>query len=438
MKSDVTTVTAPGVPINATRPSPGGADFAAKAAATCCRSCGHRGLRPVLDLGVTALVDTLVTRERLNGPENKYPLQVGLCERCALMQSCETPPPQEVFHDDYTYYASFSTTWLEHSRQCVLKQIERFRLNRDSFVIELASNDGYLLKNYVEHGIPVLGIDPAIGPVRAAEKIGVPTMHAFFTLDLAKRLAAEGRRADVVHANNVMAHVADLNGFVAGIATILKDDGVLVTESPYVKDLIDHCEFDTIYHEHLCYYGVTSLKNLFARHGLYLNDIERLGTHGGSIRQYVSKKPGESQTVRALLAEEQRLGIDRWSGYYESFARRVEDIKRQMLRILVDLKRQGKRVAAYGASAKGSTMLSYLNAGPELIEFVVDRNVHKHGKFMPGVHNPIYDVSAIAQRKPDYLVLLVWNLKEEILRQQEAFRRAGGKFIVPIPVPSIV
>jgi SAM-dependent methyltransferase len=414
------------------------ATFKNKAETTTCRSCGNKGLKPVLDLGITALVDTLVLKENLAKHENKYPLQVGFCPKCALMQVCDTVPPEEVFHEDYTYYASFSTSWLEHSKKNVLKQIERFKLNKNSLVIELASNDGYLLKNYVEHGIPVLGIDPAIGPVKAAEKIGVPTMHAFFTLELAKKLAAEGKKADVIHANNVMAHVADTNGFIAGIATILKDTGSLVTESPYVKDLIDHCEFDTIYHEHLCYYGVTSLKNLYARHGLYLNDIERLTTHGGSIRQYVSKKPGESETVKQLLADEEKLGINKFSEYYTSFAARVESIKKQMLEILHDLKKQGKTVAAYGASAKGSTMLSYLGAGPDLIQFVVDKNVHKHGKFMPGLHNPIYDVTAIAEKKPDYLVLLVWNLKDEILKQQDAYRKAGGKFIVPIPTPQIV
>ena len=424
MRADVTTATSN--------------TFAAKAASTKCRSCGAAGLKPVLDLGVTALVDTLVTKDRLGGPENKHPLQVGFCPKCALMQTCDTPPPEEVFHTDYTYYASFSTSWLEHSRKCVLKQIDRFKLGKDSLVVELASNDGYLLKNYVEKGIPVLGIDPAIGPVKAAEKIGVPTMHAFFTQDLAKKLAAEGKRADVIHANNVMAHVADTNGFIAGIATLLKDTGSLVTESPYVKDLIDHCEFDTIYHEHLCYYGVTSLKNLYARHGLYINDIEQIPTHGGSIRQYVSKKPGESETVKKLLAEEERLGINKFGPYYESFAARVQEIKRKMLEILHDLKKKGKHVAAYGASAKGSTMLSYLNAGPDLIEFVVDKNVHKHGKYMPGVHNPIFDVTAIAEKKPDYLVLLVWNLKEEIFKQQDAYRKAGGKFIVPVPTPEIV
>src|SRR4051812_30986626 len=426
MKSDVTTVTAKRD------------DFKTKAANTTCRSCGNKGLKPVLDLGVTALVDTLVTKDRLNAPENKHPLQVGFCPTCALMQTCDTPPPEEVFHSEYTYYASFSTSWLEHSRKNVLKQIERFKLDKSSLVIELASNDGYLLKNYLESGIPVLGIDPVIGPVEVARKIGVNTMHAFFGVDLAQKLSREGKKADVIHANNVMAHVADLNGFIAGIAAILKDTGTLVTESPYVKDLIDHCEFDTIYHEHLCYYGVTSLKNLYARHGLYINDIERISTHGGSLRQYVSKQPGESETVKRLLAEEEKIGINRFGAYYQSFATRVETIKRQMLEILTGLKQHGKRVAAYGASAKGSTMLSYLGAGPDLVEFVVDKNVHKHGKFMPGLHNPIFDVTAIAEKKPDYLLLLVWNLKDEILKQQESFRKAGGKFIVPIPTPTII
>jgi hypothetical protein len=414
------------------------AAFAAKAADTSCRSCGHTGLKPVLDLGVTALVGTLVPADKRDAPENKYPLQVGFCPQCALMQVCETVPPQEVFHEDYSYFASFSTSWLEHCKQNVLKQIDRFKLNDRSFVVELASNDGYLLKNYVERRIPVLGIDPCIGPVKAAREIGVPSLHAFFGADLAKQLAAEGKKADIIHANNVMAHVADLNGFVAGIATLLKDDGTLVTESAYVKDLMDHCEFDTIYHEHLCYYGVTSLNNLYARHGLHLNDIEHLGTHGGSLRQYVSKRPGESEAAKQMLAEERRLGVDRFGAYYESFAARVELIKRRMLDLLTDLKRQGKKVAAYGASAKGSTLLSYLNAGTDLIEFVVDKNVHKHGKLMPGLHHPILDVSAIGERKPDYLVLLVWNLKNEILEQQAAYRRAGGKFIVPIPSPEIL
>ena len=413
------------------------ATFEERAARTACRSCGHEGLMPVVDLGVTALVDTLVPPQRLHGPENKYPLAIAFCTSCSLLQTLDTVPPHEVFHEDYTYYASFSETWLEHCRRNALSLIDRFKLGGQSLVVELASNDGYLLRNFVGKGIPVLGIDPCPGPVAAARKIGVPTLCDFFGERLANRLAAENTQADVVIANNVMAHVADLNGFVAGIRTILKPTGVLVTESPYVRDLIEHNEFDTMYHEHLCYYSVTALDHLFRRHGLYLNDIERIPTHGGSIRSYVGRGEDVQGSVKQLLAEERELGVDSYH-FYATFGERVERIKAELLELLHGLKRQGKRVAAYGASAKGSTMLSYLNAGPDLVEFVVDRNVHKQGKFMPGVHNPIYGPEAIAQRQPDYLLLLVWNLKDEVMRQQDAFRRAGGKFIIPIPSPVIV
>jgi SAM-dependent methyltransferase len=411
--------------------------FTEKAKKTACRSCGHAELMPVLDLGVTALVDTLVPADRLSAHEPKYPLQIGFCKACSLLQVLDTVPPHEVFHEDYTYFSSFSESWLAHCRKNALNLIATRKLDKHSFVIELASNDGYLLKNFVENGIPVLGIDPCPGPVAAAQKIGVPTTCAFFGRDLAKKLAAEGKRADVVIANNVMAHVADLNGFIAGIHTILKDDGVLVTESPWVKDLIDHCEFDTMYHEHLCYYSATALDALFRRHGLYLNDIETLPTHGGSIRSYVGRKENVSDRARKLLALEKESGVSRFD-YYETFATRVEGIRRDMLELLQTLKKQSKTIAAYGASAKGSTMLSYLNAGPELIEFVADKNVHKQGKYMPGVHNPILPPAALTERKPDYVVLLVWNLKDEILKQQDAFRKAGGKFIIPVPAPTIV
>ena len=413
------------------------ATFEERAARTACRSCGHHGLMPVVDLGVTALVDTLVPPERPHGPENKYPLSIAFCTSCSLLQTLDTVPPHEVFHEDYTYYASFSETWLEHCRQNALNLIGRYRLGGESLVVELASNDGYLLRNFVGRGIPVLGIDPSPGPVAAARKVGVPTLCDFFGLRLANKLAAENTLADVVIANNVMAHVADLNGFVAGIRTILKETGVLVTESPYVRDLIEHNEFDTMYHEHLCYYSVTALDRLFRRHGLFLCDVERIPTHGGSIRSYVGRCQDVRDSVKQLLAEERELGVDSYH-FYATFGERVERTKAELLELLHELKRAGKRVAAYGASAKGSTMLSYLNAGPELVEFVVDRNVHKQGKFMPGMHNPIYGPEAIARQQPDYLLLLVWNLKDEVMRQQDAFRRAGGKFIIPIPSPVIV
>ncbi len=411
--------------------------LAARAAAAQCRSCGAGPLLPVLDLGRTALVNTLVRADQLNAPERKYPLQVGFCPACGLVQLLDTVPPDEIFHNEYPYYSSFSETLLEHARQCVARLVDRRHLDGSSLVIELASNDGYLLKNFLPLGVPVLGIDPSPGPARKANEIGVPTLCEFFGTDLAARLAAEGRHADVVIANNVMAHVADINGFVGGIATILKPGGVLVTESPYVRDLVENCEFDTIYHEHLAYYSLTALSNLFRRHGLYLNDVEKLPIHGGSLRSYVEKHPDPSPQLQAMLAEEQRLGIDRID-YYANFAQRVQQVRADLRQMLSDLKSQGRRIAAYGASAKGSTLLSYLDIGPDVIEFVADRNVYKQGKYMAGLHHPIVSPDVIAERKPDYLLLLVWNFADEVLRQQQAYRDAGGRFIIPIPAPRIV
>lgn len=417
----------------ATRPLLGIKDAAAKST---CRSCGGYGLEPVLDLGVTALVDSPVPAERLKGPEPKYPLRVGFCKACALVQVIDTIPNDEVFHEDYAYFSSFSETLLEHSRKNALALIDRHKLNKDSLVVELASNDGYLLKNFVEKGIPVLGIDPSPGPVAAARKIGVTSMCEFFGVDLAKKLVAEGKRADVIIANNVMAHVPDLNGFIAGIARMLKEDGELVTESPWVKDLVEHCEFDTIYHEHLCYYSVTALDHLFRRHGLFLNEVQHLPIHGGSLRSFVGRKEKVGDSVKQMLAIERELGVDRID-FYSTFAERVRGIRTELTKILKELKAQGKRIGAYGASAKGSTMLSYLGIGPDLIEYVVDRNTYKQGKFMPGLHHPILSPDVLKTDPVDYLLLLVWNIKDEILRQQKPFTDGGGKFIVPIPSPHI-
>jgi SAM-dependent methyltransferase len=352
------------------------------------------------------------------------------------MQILETVPPEVLFCDQYPYFSSFSDALLKHSRENVLDLIKRRRLTRDSFVVELASNDGYLLKNYVEAGIPVLGIDPADGPAKAAERVGVPTLNTFFTVDRATKLRAEGRQADVVHANNVLAHVADTNGFVAGIKLLLKDTGVAVIEAPYVKDLIDHVEFDTIYHEHLCYFSVTALDRLFRRHGLYLNDLKRLSIHGGSLRLYVEPRENVGPAVRELLALEAREGVDRFD-YYRDFSERVQRLKTRLLAVLRDLKAQGKRIAAYGAAAKGSTLINYFGIGPELIDFVVDRNVHKHGRFMPGQPLPILPVSELVARKPDYVLMLSWNFADEILAQQREYRSQGGKFVIPVPEPRI-
>jgi len=413
-------------------------DFAEKCLHTPCRSCKRQALLPVLDLGPMPLSDGLLTPEQLaGGTEERYPLEVAYCPVCSLVQILETVPPEKLFCEDYPYYSSFSETLLQHSRENALSLIESRRLTPQSLVVELASNDGYLLKNFVEKGVPVLGIDPAAGPAREAVKIGVPTMCAFFGKELALDFYNKGTLADVIIANNVLAHVADTNGFVEGIRILMKDTGVAVIEVPYVRDLIDHCEFDTIYHEHLCYFSVTALDRLFRRYDLFLNNVKRLPIHGGSLRLYIERKEAVGESVRRLLAEEATLGVDKYP-YYEDFSQKVQQIKASMRELLCSLKQSGKRIAAYGAAAKGAIMLNYIGVGSEVIDFVVDKNVHKQGKFMPGVHLPICDPAKLLQDKPDFVVILPWNFRDEILHQQEPYRQVGGKFIVAIPQPQIL
>ncbi len=412
-------------------------DFPARCRQAECRSCGRRGLRGILDLGIMPLADGLLTDRNLHAPEPHYPLEAAFCEDCSLVQITETVPPEVVFGENYPYYSSFSDALLAHSRQNALNLIETRRLDSRSLVVEVASNDGYMLRNFIKRGIGVLGIDPAPGPARAARVIGVPTLEEYFGLALARRLREDYGPADLIIANNVFAHVADTNGFVAGLKVLLKGDGLVVIEVPYVRDLIERCEFDTIYHEHLCYFSVTALDRLVRRHGLYLSRIERLKIHGGSLRLFLTKSDEPDESVRSLLAQEQGDALDRFE-YYEGFALRVESIRRRLRGILADLKRRGRSIAAYGAAAKGAVLLNYLGLGTGMIDFVVDRNVHKQGKYMPGVHIPIHEPSRIIQSMPDFVLLLPWNFKEEILRQCDPYRKRGGRFIIPIPEPRIV
>jgi len=397
-----------------------------------CRSCREPALKRFLDLGNTPLADRILAEEQLSQPEPTFPLEVAFCEKCALVQILETVPPEMLFCEDYPYFSSFSDALLKHSADNVHDLIERRKLDKSSLVIELASNDGYLLKNYQEQGIPCMGIDPAEGPAKVAEKAGIPTLITFFTEDLAHKLYTEGKRADVIHANNVLAHVADTNGFVAGIARLLKDSGVAVIEAPYVKDLIDHCEFDTIYHEHLCYFSVTALDRLFRRHNLYLNEIKHLPIHGGSLRLYVEPKENVGESVKSALRVESETGVDTFE-YYSIFAKRVEDLKASLLSLLKKLKAEGKSIAAYGAAAKGSTLINYMGIGAQFIDFVVDRNTFKQGKYMPGHHIQIVATEELLTRKPDYVLMLAWNFADEILKQQTGYSDIGGKFIIPIP-----
>jgi len=403
-----------------------------------CRSCGGERFQPILSLGETPLANALLPGTALTLPEPTFPLDVVFCEGCSLVQLTETVDPSVLF-SEYIYFSSFSEAAVEHANRLSERVVADRGLGPRDLVVEIASNDGYLLQHYKRRNIPVLGIEPARNIAAAACAKGIETLNAFFTADLARQLALDGRQANVIHANNVLAHVPDLNGFVQGIGRLLREDGVAVAEVPWVGDLVRNLEFDTIYHEHLSYFSLTSLVPLFERHGLAIRDVENVPIHGGSLRLWIEhgKDGGGGERVRAMLGRERQDGLDR-AEYYADFADRVQQLGQQLHELLGKLKRDGHTIAAYGASAKGSTLLNCFRIGSEYLDFVVDRSTVKQGLYTPGTHLPIRPTEELLSRMPAYVLLLTWNFADEILRQQSEYRARGGRFIVPVPSPRIL
>jgi len=401
-----------------------------------CRLCGTDKLEVVLSLGKMPLANASLTADQLHETEPVYVLELAFCSECTLVQITETVPPETLF-GNYLYFSAYSQTMLQESEQLAGWLIESRRLNFESFVVELGSNDGYQLQYFLAKHIPVLGIDPAKNVVEVAEAKGVPTLCGYFGRKLALELRKKERLADVIIAKNVLAHVADLNGFVEGIGILLKKDGIAVIEVPYVKDMIDNSEFDTVYHEHLCYFSATALNRLFGKHEMVLKDVEHIPLHGGSLRLYVAHSGKPMESVQSLLREEREWGVERAETYL-GFADRVARVKDALTALLTSIKKDGYSVAAYGAAAKGTVLLNYCEIGPDILDFVVDVSPYKQGRYIPGVRIPIYPPARLLEAMPEFTLILAWNIAEEVLRQQSEYIRRGGKFIIPLPQPKII
>ena len=420
-----------------------------RAAGFDCRFCGTPVTRTVADLGSSPPCQNVVQAEQLGEGETYYPLHAFVCDACSLVQIDEVVPPEAIFEGEYAYFSSYSDSWVAHARRYVDAMTERFGLDEDSLVVEIASNDGYLLQHAVARGIPVLGVEPAANVAAAAVERGVPTRVAFFGRDEAVRMRADGaapQGADLIAANNVLAHTPHLNSFVAGLATLLREPsadrpgGVVTVEFPHLVKLIDEGQFDTIYHEHFSYFSFTVAERVFAHHGLVLFDVEELPTHGGSLRIYARHEADTARAVGPRVAElrarEAAWGVDD-PAVYDAFAARARAVKRDLLSFLIGAARDGKTVAGYGAPGKGNTLLNYCGIGPDLLPFTVDRNPYKQGTWTPGARIPVLAPEAIFEHKPDYVLILPWNLRDEIAGQMAGIREWGGGFVVPIPTVEV-
>jgi 2-polyprenyl-3-methyl-5-hydroxy-6-metoxy-1,4-benzoquinol methylase len=402
-----------------------------------CRFCGN-GLRYTFaDLGMSPIANDNLTAEHLNRAEKFYPLHTYVCDRCLLVQLEEFESPEHIFGDgDYAYFSSYSDSWLRHAKAYTELMVERFKFNSNSQVVEIASNDGYLLQYFRQKGIPVLGVEPAANTAKAASEKGIPTWVKFFGVNTAKEMVAEGKSADLLLGNNVLAHVPDVNDFIGGMKIVLKSNGILTMEFPHLLQLMQQNQFDTIYHEHFSYYSFITVEKMFAAHGLTLFDVEEIPTHGGSLRIYGKHsdaiEPAVSDRVTQLKAKEAAAGLEDIETYL-TFGEQVKSTKRKLLKFLIEAKAQGKTIAAYGAPAKGNTLLNYCGVGRDFIDYTVDRNPYKQGLFLPGTHIPILHPDKIRETQPDYVLILPWNLREEIMFQMAYIAEWGGQFVVPIP-----
>ena len=400
-----------------------------------CRFCGTKLEHTFVDLGMSPLCESYLSADHLNQMEPFYPLHVYVCEKCFLVQLQEYVTPEHIF-SDYAYFSSYSDSWLAHASKYTDQMVERFAIGAQSLVVEVASNDGYLLQYFVEKQIPVLGIEPAANVAAVAVQKGVSTLVKFFGTETARELAASSKKADLLLGNNVLAQVPDLNDFVAGMKILLKPAGVITMEFPHLQRLMEQNQFDTIYHEHFSYFSLVTVEKIFAAHGLTLFDVEELHTHGGSLRIYARHAEDSSKPVSAhiteLRAREESMGYSRIETY-SRFAEQVKETKRKLLEFLIEAKRSGKKIAGYGAPGKGNTLLNYCAIRTDFLDYTVDRNPHKHGRFLPGTHVPIYPPDRIRETRPDYVLILPWNLKDEIIKQNGFIREWGGMFVVPIP-----